>query len=278
MNHLPRGYPYFHMMEVIGTEGRIQAIDPEQSPMTVAHATGMTQRQNFPVLLHVDEAYVREIRAFAEAVGTILIGPERPRSPRRNRTLGRYRCSPTNVENRSVYPCRKESTSMVDKGNWTLLGDDELARQLTDAAGYVRVPWRTISTAPDDIDRRRRDRQSHAGRKRPLGVVAALTDSASSKKLPGQHARAKPARSTGSSAPTGWNAARVPMRCGMKRSCPCLPTRSISSRAQPNRSWFAVRLLATDDAWFVTLRLADETLLTLEAMAARPAASSVHRC
>ena len=29
-------------------------------------------------------------------------------------------------------------------------------------------------------------------------------------------------------------------------------------------------LLASDDAWFVTLRLADETLLTLEAMAARP--------
>lgn len=68
VNHLPRGYPYFHMMEVIGTEGRIQAIDPEQSPMTIAHATGMTQQQNFPVLLHVDEAYVREIRAFADAV------------------------------------------------------------------------------------------------------------------------------------------------------------------------------------------------------------------
>jgi predicted dehydrogenase len=30
-------------------------------------------------------------------------------------------------------------------------------------------------------------------------------------------------------------------------------------------------LLASDDAWFVTLRLADETLLTLEAMATRPA-------
>ena len=68
VNHLPRGYPYFHMMEVIGTEGRIQAIDPEQSPSTVAHATGMAQQQNFPVLLHVDEAYVREIRAFADAL------------------------------------------------------------------------------------------------------------------------------------------------------------------------------------------------------------------
>ena len=68
VNHLPRGYPYFHMMEVIGTEGRIQAIDPEQSPLTAAHATGITQQQNFPVLLHVDEAYVREIRAFADAV------------------------------------------------------------------------------------------------------------------------------------------------------------------------------------------------------------------
>jgi predicted dehydrogenase len=68
VNHLPRGYPYFHMMEVIGTEGRLQAIDPEQSPSTVADGRAMTQQQNFPVLLHVDEAYVREIRAFAAAV------------------------------------------------------------------------------------------------------------------------------------------------------------------------------------------------------------------
>lgn len=68
VNNLPRGYPYFHMMEVIGTEGRLQALDPEQSPLTLAHAVGMTQQQNFPALLHVDEAYVREIRAFADAI------------------------------------------------------------------------------------------------------------------------------------------------------------------------------------------------------------------
>jgi predicted dehydrogenase len=82
VNHLPRGYPYFHMMEVIGSEGRLQAIDTEQSPMTVADAGAMTQQMNFPVLLHVDEAYVREIRAFARAVRDDTPLPLDPREAR----------------------------------------------------------------------------------------------------------------------------------------------------------------------------------------------------
>ncbi|HEX2280743.1 MAG TPA: Gfo/Idh/MocA family oxidoreductase, partial [Thermomicrobiales bacterium] len=36
VNQLPRGYPYFHMMEVIGRDGRIIAADPQMSPLTGA--------------------------------------------------------------------------------------------------------------------------------------------------------------------------------------------------------------------------------------------------
>jgi myo-inositol 2-dehydrogenase / D-chiro-inositol 1-dehydrogenase len=68
VNQLPPGYPYFHMMEVIGRTGRIKAIDPPMSPLTVADRHGITQKMNFPTLLHVDEAYVAEIESFARAI------------------------------------------------------------------------------------------------------------------------------------------------------------------------------------------------------------------
>ena len=68
VNQLPRGYPYFHMMEIIGRTGRILATDPPISPLTVADSRGMTQKMNFPTLLHVDRAYVDEIEAFATAI------------------------------------------------------------------------------------------------------------------------------------------------------------------------------------------------------------------
>jgi predicted dehydrogenase len=68
VNQLPRGYPYFHMMEVAGTLGRIRATDPIMSPYTIADDTGLRQPVNFPVLLHVDQAYVEELAAFARAL------------------------------------------------------------------------------------------------------------------------------------------------------------------------------------------------------------------
>lgn len=78
VNQLPRGYPYFHMMEVIGRAGRIQAVDPPMSPLTIADMNGVTQTMNFPTLLHVDQAYVEEIEAFARA---ILSDSQPPMSP-----------------------------------------------------------------------------------------------------------------------------------------------------------------------------------------------------
>lgn len=68
VNQLPPGYPYFHQMEVLGTTGQIMARDPDQAPLTVADERGMTQPANFPTLLHVDQAYVNEISAFADSI------------------------------------------------------------------------------------------------------------------------------------------------------------------------------------------------------------------
>lgn len=82
VNHLPRGYPYFHMMEVIGSEGHIRAVDPGMSPMTIATVDGMTQPQNFPTLLHVDDAYVDELAAFSRAIRNDEAPPLDPRSAR----------------------------------------------------------------------------------------------------------------------------------------------------------------------------------------------------
>jgi predicted dehydrogenase len=68
VNQLPRGFPYFHMMEVAGTGGRIKATDPMMSPLTIANDAGLTQPVNFPALLHVDQAYVDELEAFVGAL------------------------------------------------------------------------------------------------------------------------------------------------------------------------------------------------------------------
>lgn len=78
VNQLPTGYPYFHMMEVIGQNGRIRALDPHMSPLMVATMQGQTQAMNFPTLLHVDRAYVDEIEAFALAIQS---GEAPPLSP-----------------------------------------------------------------------------------------------------------------------------------------------------------------------------------------------------
>ncbi|MBX6341615.1 MAG: Gfo/Idh/MocA family oxidoreductase, partial [Thermomicrobiaceae bacterium] len=68
VNQLPPEYPYFHMMEVYGTEGMIRADDPPMSPMEVWTAGRMRFPENFDQLLHVDDAYVREIAGFAASV------------------------------------------------------------------------------------------------------------------------------------------------------------------------------------------------------------------
>ncbi len=68
VNQLPRGFPYFHMMEVLGSKGRIRATDPLMAPLTAADERGLTQALNFPTLLHVDSAYATELAGFARAI------------------------------------------------------------------------------------------------------------------------------------------------------------------------------------------------------------------
>lgn len=68
VNQLPRGYPYFHMMEVLGTNGRIRATDPLMAPLTVADNDGLSQPLNFDTLLHVDSAYATELAGFIKAI------------------------------------------------------------------------------------------------------------------------------------------------------------------------------------------------------------------
>jgi myo-inositol 2-dehydrogenase/D-chiro-inositol 1-dehydrogenase len=82
VNQLPRGYAYFHMMEVMGTQGRIRATDPGMAPFTQADVSGLRQPVNFPTLLHVDQAYVEELAAFARHIrhgDPLLVTPREAR-------------------------------------------------------------------------------------------------------------------------------------------------------------------------------------------------------
>ena len=68
VNQLAPRYPYFHMMEVYGTEGTIRATDPPMSPYEIWTADGMRFPSNFDLLIHVDIAYVNELRQFAASI------------------------------------------------------------------------------------------------------------------------------------------------------------------------------------------------------------------
>ncbi len=62
------GYPYYHMMEVFGTEGMIQATDPTMSTLEVWTTGQMAYPLNPRTFLGVPAAYVGELAAFAKAV------------------------------------------------------------------------------------------------------------------------------------------------------------------------------------------------------------------
>lgn len=68
VNRLPHGYPYYHQLEVFGERGLIRATDPSMVTLTDYRATGLRQPINFATLLHIDDAYERELRGLADAV------------------------------------------------------------------------------------------------------------------------------------------------------------------------------------------------------------------
>ncbi|CAN5700783.1 hypothetical protein BH23CHL2_BH23CHL2_10040 [soil metagenome] len=161
---------------------------------------------------------------------------------------------------------------MANTGNWTILGNDGLAARLTEAARYLEAPAAmTVSTTPDDV---------------PNGAIATgaalLSDRARSVVSPlyGFRVLEEAARAVqegeagniygffgsyrlerGASPDELRDTALVPLLAYALEIFHSTVERVMVRRAS---------LLACDDAWFVTIRLADETLLTLEAMAVRP--------
>jgi myo-inositol 2-dehydrogenase/D-chiro-inositol 1-dehydrogenase len=67
------------MTEVVGTAGTLRAFDDEMAPVSVVISGTVAQPGNWGTLLHVQDAYVAEIRAFAES---ILAGRKVPLPPR----------------------------------------------------------------------------------------------------------------------------------------------------------------------------------------------------
>jgi predicted dehydrogenase len=77
-NRLPSGYPVYHQIEVVGTDGTIRAFDTEMAPLRITGAEGASYPANWSTLLHIGAAYEAEIRGFAQA---ILTGTPVPMDP-----------------------------------------------------------------------------------------------------------------------------------------------------------------------------------------------------
>lgn len=64
----PTGYPYYHQLEIIGTEGVLRARDSDMITLASFDGRGMHHPAAYESLLHIDDAYVVEQRLFYEAV------------------------------------------------------------------------------------------------------------------------------------------------------------------------------------------------------------------
>lgn len=161
---------------------------------------------------------------------------------------------------------------MTNTGNWTICGADDLAEQLTEAARYIEsVVARTVSTAPDDVptgaiatggallSERARSVVSPLYGFRVLEEAARAVQSGEAGKIYGFFGSYRLER--GSTPEELRDQALVPLLAYALEIFHSTVERVMVRRAS---------LLTSDDAWFVTLRLADDTLLTLEAMATRP--------
>lgn len=161
---------------------------------------------------------------------------------------------------------------MTNTGSWTIIGEDHLAEQLTEVARYIDIPsGRTVSTTPDDVpsgaiatgaallSAQARSVVSPLYGFRVLEVAAQTARDGEAGKIYGFFGSYRLER--GASADELRDQALVPLLAYALDIFQSSVERVMVRRAS---------LLTSDDAWFVTLRLADETLLTLEAMAARP--------
>ena len=64
----PSSYPYYHQLEIVGTEGVLRARDTDMITLTRFDAQGMHFPTAYGSLLHIDDAYVTEQRIFFDAV------------------------------------------------------------------------------------------------------------------------------------------------------------------------------------------------------------------
>ena len=67
-NSAPPGYPGYHQLELIGTEGRITAHDLDQQALTLFHDDGASAPDVFQRLLRFDDAYVSQLAQMIRAV------------------------------------------------------------------------------------------------------------------------------------------------------------------------------------------------------------------
>jgi predicted dehydrogenase len=68
VTNLPHDYPLYHHLEVFGTEGAINANDPDMRTYSETTADGAREPLNFDTLLHIDTAYEDELRGLLDAI------------------------------------------------------------------------------------------------------------------------------------------------------------------------------------------------------------------
>jgi len=64
----PPDYPYYHHLEIVGTDGVLRACDRDMITLTAYDGRGMHYPVAYESLLHITDAYVHEQRLFFEAI------------------------------------------------------------------------------------------------------------------------------------------------------------------------------------------------------------------
>jgi len=64
----PVGYPYYHQLEIVGTEGVLRARDTDMVTLTSYDRAGMHHPVAYESLLHITDAYAHEQRLFFQAI------------------------------------------------------------------------------------------------------------------------------------------------------------------------------------------------------------------
>jgi len=78
----PSTYPYYHQLEIVGTEGILRARDTDMMTLTTHDDRGMHYPVAYESLLHITDAYVHEQRLFFEAIVHHKPVPLHPREAR----------------------------------------------------------------------------------------------------------------------------------------------------------------------------------------------------